>query len=178
MAVYTTAMFVTDSITAVLSVRAVLDSPFARHSGDRERLPLHRSFSIVPYVLAFPGVWAPHGIFGGLQTTAQLYLMWHCGFPLFVVVYALVKDEEPGRRFTQEAVGPAIVRSVALVASGAAVATWLSVTDDALLPRIMLDEARFVPEWPVRGRPADCLAVHTGPGRALEACGDRFSTCS
>lgn len=146
-AVYTTAMFVTDSITAVLL--------YAQFSILRSRAILviasgylFTAFLIVPYVLAFPGVWAPHGVFGGLQTTAQLYLMWHCGFPLFVVVYALVKDEDPGRRFTQGEVGPAIVRSVALVTSGAAAATLLSLTDDALLPRIMLDEARFVPEWP------------------------------
>lgn len=146
-AVYTTAMFVTDSITAVLL--------YAQFSILRSRAILviasgylFTAFLIVPYVLAFPGVWAPHGVFGGLQTTAQLYLMWHCGFPLFVVVYALVKDEDPGRRFTQGEVGPAIVQSVALVTSGAAAATLLSLTDDALLPRIMLDEARFVPEWP------------------------------
>ena len=37
------------------------------------------AFLIVPYALAFPGVFAPKGVVGGLQTTAHLYLLWHCG---------------------------------------------------------------------------------------------------
>jgi signal transduction histidine kinase len=158
-AVYTTAMFVTDSITAILL--------YAQFSILRSRAILviasgylFTAFLIVPYVLAFPGVWAPHGLFGGLQTTAQVYLLWHCGFPLFVVGYALLKDEAPGRRFAQEEVGSAIVRSVALVAAGAVAATFLTLADETVLPRIMLDEARFVPEWPyVVGLPIASLCA-------------------
>ncbi|HKH90457.1 MAG TPA: MASE4 domain-containing protein, partial [Gemmatimonadaceae bacterium] len=66
-AVYTTGMFVTDSITAVLLYtqftilrsRAIL----VIASGY-----LFTAFMIVPYVLAFPGVLAPNGVVGGLQT--------------------------------------------------------------------------------------------------------------
>ena len=96
-AVYTTAMFVTDSITAILL--------YAQFSILRSRAILviasgylFTAFLIVPYVLAFPGVLAPNGVVGGLQTTAHLYLLWHCGFPLFVIGYALSKDEDPSRR--------------------------------------------------------------------------------
>ena len=111
-AVYTTAMFVTDSITAVLL--------FAQFSILRSRAILviasgylFTAFLIVPYVLAFPGVLAPNGVIGGLQTTAHLYLLWHCGFPLFVIGYALSKDEDASRRFEHGRVGTAIVQSVA-----------------------------------------------------------------
>src|SRR3954468_12043473 len=111
-AVYTTAMFVTDSITAILL--------YAQFSILRSRAILviasgylFSAFLIVPYVLGFPGVLAPHGVIGGLQTTAHLYLLWHCGFPLFVIGYALLKDEDPSRRLAQGRVGAAILRSVA-----------------------------------------------------------------
>ena len=93
-AVYTTGMFVTDSITAILL--------YAQFSILRSRAILviasgylFTAFLIVPYVLAFPDVLAPNGVVGGLQTTAYLYLLWHCGFPLFVIGYTLSKDEEP-----------------------------------------------------------------------------------
>src|SRR3954466_4825001 len=145
-AVYTTAMFVTDSITAVLL--------FAQFSILRSRAILviasgylFTAFLIIPYVLGFPGVLAPHGVIGGLQTTAHLYLLWHCGFPLFVIGYALLKDEDPSRRLAQGRGGAAILRSVAWTAAGATAATVLSVRAGAPLPRIMLDESRFVPEW-------------------------------
>src|SRR5215204_1013528 len=85
-AVYTTAMFVTDSITAILL--------YAQFSVLRSRAILliasgylFTALTIVPYALAFPGVFAPNGVVGGLQTAAGLYLLWHCGFPLFVLGY-------------------------------------------------------------------------------------------
>jgi hypothetical protein len=89
---------------------------------------------------------APHGLVGGMQTTAHIYLLWHCGCPLFVIGYALTKDENPSRRYSPRAVRSAIGRSVALTAAGAAAATAFSMSE-AVLPRIMLDEYRFVPEW-------------------------------
>ena len=92
-AVYTTAMFVTDSITAILL--------FTQFSILRSRAILviasgylFTALLIVPYALAFPGVFAPNGVMDGLQTTAHLYLLWHCSFPLFVIGYALSKDED------------------------------------------------------------------------------------
>src|SRR3954466_2582902 len=136
-AVYTTAMFVTDSITAVLL--------FAQFSILRSRAILviasgylFTAFLIIPYVLGFPGVLAPHGVIGGLQTTAHLYLLWHCGFPLFVIGYALLKDEDPSRRFSQVEVRSAIFRSVALTGAGAAAAMFVCIeteVGDAVLPR-------------------------------------------
>src|SRR3982751_6226951 len=137
-AVYTTAMFVTDSITAILL--------YAQFSIRRSRAILviasgylFSAFLIVPYVLAFPGVLAPNGVVGGLQTTAQLYLLWHCGFPLFVIGYALLKDEDRSRRFSQVEVSSAIFRSGALTAAGAPAAMFVcikSVDEDSLLARI------------------------------------------
>jgi signal transduction histidine kinase len=146
-AVYTTGMFVTDLITAILL--------YAQFSILRSRAILviasgylFTAFLIVPYVLAFPDVLAPNGVIGGLQTTAYLYLLWHCGFPLFVLGYTVSKDEDPSRRFAQGDVRSAILRSVAWTVAGAAALTLLCVRGTAALPRIMVDRYRFVPEWP------------------------------
>jgi signal transduction histidine kinase len=145
-AVYTTAMFVTDSITAILL--------FAQFSILRSRAILviacgylFTAFLIAPYLLSFPGVLAPAGLVGGMQTTAHLYLLWHCGFPLFVLGYALSKDEAPGRRYAKAEVGSAISRSVAWTAATAAVLAFLCIRGIAPLPRIMLDQSRFVSNW-------------------------------
>lgn len=145
-AVYTTAMFVTDSITAVLL--------YTQFSILRSRAILviasgylFTALLIIPYVLAFPGVLAPNGLIGGTQTSAHLYLLWHCGFPLFVVGYALLKDEDPSRRLPQANVRAAILRSVAWTAVAAAAAGFWCVNGGAWLPQIMLDPYRFVPEW-------------------------------
>jgi signal transduction histidine kinase len=146
-AVYTTGMFVTDSLTAILL--------YAQFSILRSRAILviasgylFTAFLIVPYVLAFPDVFAPNGVVGGLQTTAYLYLLWHCGFPLFVISYTLSKDEDPGRRYAQAEVRSAVVRSVAWTTASAAALAGLCMRGTAVLPRIMVDRYRFVPEWP------------------------------
>src|SRR5215203_627707 len=161
-AVYTTAMFVTDSITAILL--------YAQFSIVRSRAILVIAsgylFSAslrLPYALAFPGAFDPHGAAAGAQTTAHLYLLWHCGFPLFVIGYALLKDEDRSRRVSHGDVSSAIFRSVALTAAGATAAMCVCIwskAGDAVLPRIMLDEYRFVPEWPyVVGAPIAALCT-------------------
>jgi signal transduction histidine kinase len=144
---YAMAMFVTDSITAVLL--------FAQFSILRSRALLviasgylFTALIVVPWLLTFPGVFAPSGLLGaGLQSTNWLYVLWHGGFPSFVMAYALLKDENPAKRFWQDSVGAAIVASVALTAAVVGAATIFVTAGDALLPRISLDRVRFAPLW-------------------------------
>jgi signal transduction histidine kinase len=158
-ALYTTAMFVTDLITAILL--------YAQFSIVRSRAILviasgylFTALLIVPYLLAFPGVMAPNGLVGSLQTSAHLYLIWHCGFPLFVIGYAVAKDEDPGRRYSAGSVRSAILASVALTAAGALAVAMLCIYGVAPLPDIMLDQQRFVSEWPyVVGAPIATLCL-------------------
>lgn len=145
-AVYTTAMIVTDLITAILL--------YAQFSILRSRAILviasgylFTALIIIPYTIAFPGVFAPHGLAGGLQTSAHLYLLWHCGFPLFVIGYALVKDGPSGEAKPPQDLGRSILISVALTVVAAAAVTAWCMAGGAWLPRIMLDESRFVPNW-------------------------------
>src|SRR3954464_14039 len=115
-AVYATAMFVTDSITAILL--------YAQFSMLRSRAILviangylFTALIVVPYILAFPGVLAPNGLVGGLQTAAWLYVVWHCGLAIFVIGYALSKDRDFSREPWQGNVRSAILRSVACTAA-------------------------------------------------------------
>lgn len=158
-AVYTTAMFVIDLITAIIL--------FAQFSMLRSRAILviasgylFTALLIIPYVLAFPGVLAQDGLVGGLQTSAHLYLLWHCGFPLFVIGYALSKHTDGSGEVTAEKVRPAIVRSILWTGAGAMAAALLSIQGGPGLPRIMLDQGNFVPNWPyVVGAPIALLCI-------------------
>lgn len=55
---------------------------------------LFTALLIVPHTLSFPGLYAPQGLMGaGPQTTAWLYMFWHAGFPLLVIVYAFIRHD-------------------------------------------------------------------------------------
>src|ERR1700716_2103588 len=113
---YATALFVIDLMTAILL--------FAQFSILRSRALLviasgylFTAFIVIPWLLTFPGVFTPGGLLGaGLQTTNWLYILWHAGFPMFVIAYALVKDADPAKRLWQGSVAAAILSSVALTA--------------------------------------------------------------
>jgi len=158
-AVYATAMFVTDSITAILL--------YAQFSILRSRAILviasgylFTALIIVPYILSFPGVLAPGTLFGGLQTAAWLYVLWHCGFAMFVVGYALTKDDDRETRLWRGTVRSAILRSIGWTLALAAASAYVCILDEALLPPIMLDALRFGPEWPyLVGAPIAVMAT-------------------
>jgi len=143
---YLAAMFVCDSITAILL--------FAQYSIMRVRsilivasAYLFTALVLIPYALSFPGLTAPSSAIGGLQTSAWLYVTWHCGFPLFVIAYALSKDGLPGKR-PPSGTSFAIFRSVALTTLIVAVATYVCTVGEPLLPAIMENPLRFGPQWP------------------------------
>src|SRR6202790_2245777 len=114
---YATAMFVTDSITAVLL--------FAQFSILRSRALLaiasgylYTALIVIPWMLTFPGVFTPGGLLGaGLQTTSWLYTLWHAGFAMFVIAYALSKDAGPAKRLWRGSAGAGGPLSVCLSAA-------------------------------------------------------------
>ena len=136
---YAAAMFVTDSITgillsaqfAILRSRALL----AISSGY-----LFTALIVIPWALTFPGVFAPGGLLGaGLQTTAWLYFLWHAGFPLFVIAYALLKNADPSKQRWKGARSAGILLSVAVAVATVCAATLLVTAGHGLLPRLMRD---------------------------------------
>src|SRR5258706_6549402 len=130
---YATAMFVNDSITAVLL--------FAQFSILRSRALLaiasgylFTALIVIPWMLTFPGVFTPGGLLGaGLQTTNWLYILWHAGFPMFIIAYALLKDGDPTKRLRQGFASAAILSSVAMTPAGVFAATFLGTAGKALL---------------------------------------------
>src|ERR1700730_10180322 len=144
---FATAMFVNDLITAVLL--------FAQFSILRSGALLviasgylFTALVIIPWMLTFPGVFAPRGLLGaGLQSTAWLYILWHAGFPGFVIAYALLKDADPTKRSWRGPVHVAILSSVAVPAGIVCAAAFLVTAGDELVPRLMLDTVHLSALW-------------------------------
>lgn len=86
------------------------------------------------HLLSFPGLFAPTGLLGaGPQTTAWLYVFWHAGFPIFILVYA-VRGRQSRR--------PALINAIVLAAAAGVVIavcglTLLATSGSGLLPPIM-----------------------------------------
>ena len=146
---YATAMFVCDSITAILL--------FVQFSILRSRAILviasgylFTALILIPFVLVFPGVFVPgRGLFGGLQSTSWIWCFWHAGFPLFVIGYALLKDADSSKRFWRGTVRAQIALSVGLD-SGRRL-RWRRIVfmaGEALLPRVASDSLQFSSLWP------------------------------
>jgi signal transduction histidine kinase len=140
--VYATAIFVNDAIVAVLL--------FAQFSILRSRALLviasgylFTALAVIPWMLTFPGVFAPGGLLGaGPQSTSWLYILWHAGFPVFVIAYALLKDADPAKRLWQGSAGTAIVLCIAMTAAVVCVAAFFVTAYEPLLPRLVVDTIR------------------------------------
>ena len=144
--IYVTAMFMSDLITAVLL--------FAQFSilHSRARLViasgyLFTALILIPWILTFPGVFAPSGLLGaGVQSASWLYILWHAGFPMFVVAYALLKRSDASNPW-QGSVRVAILSSAAVITAMVFAAALLVTVGQELLPRIVLDAIHFSPLW-------------------------------
>jgi signal transduction histidine kinase len=145
---YTTAMFVTGSITAI-----VLFAQFAILRSIALLLIatayLFTSLMLIPWMLTFPGVFAPMGMLGaGLQSTPWIYIVSHVSFPFFVIAYALLKEGEPARWLRRGSAMLAILSSLICSVVVACVATYVITALDARLPRLVLDPIHLSPLWP------------------------------
>jgi MYXO-CTERM domain-containing protein len=138
-----TAVFICALITASLlfAQYAVSRSPelLALASGY-----LFTALIVIPHALTFPGAFAPMELLGaGSQSTAWLYIVWHCGFALFVIGYALLKDVA---RETGQYQGPAVRAIGSIVAMVIALVcglTWVITTQESYLPRIIGADPSF-----------------------------------
>src|SRR5499427_5922262 len=132
-------IFVTDLITSIL-----LFSQFSiYHSRALLALAsgyLFTALMIVPHALTFPGAFSPTGLLGGgLQTTAWLYWFWHLAFPLVLLAYGWLKDEERAEYIVQRSTLVAVGLSAMLVLALVCGLTWLATAGDKYLPRLLVD---------------------------------------
>ncbi|UTH73267.1 response regulator [Chromobacterium sp. IIBBL 290-4] len=131
--VYQSALALNDLITAILL--------FGQFSILRMRVLLllaagylFTGLMAVAHALSFPGLFAEHGLFGsGPQTTAWLYMLWHSGFPILIVIYSQC-DSLPRRG---NRVWLAVFLCVSAVAAAVAALTALTTAGHESLPTIM-----------------------------------------
>jgi PAS domain S-box-containing protein len=89
------------------------------------------------HLLTFPGVFAPAGLLGaGPQTSPWLYIVWHGGFPLLVLGYALLKRKDGGPTI-RGPVREAILGSVVAVFAATSVMAWIGIAKQDILPIIV-----------------------------------------
>ena len=140
---YQSALAVSDVITAVLllSQFAVLRT--------RALLLLATGYLLTAaaalvHALTFPGLFAPTGLFGaGRQTTVWLYMIWHTGFPLFVLGYAWLKESDGGARIRGKTT-TAITASVFGVIVAMTLFAWIVTAQHDLLP-VLLRDGHYTP---------------------------------
>ena len=133
---YQSALAIIDLITAILL--------FSQFSILRSRALLllasgylFTSVAAIAHALSFPGLFTPTGLFNaGLQTTAWLYMVWHGGFPILVLGYALLKDRDGGPMITGS-VGSAILGSVVAVGVAISAVVWIATSQHDLLPTLL-----------------------------------------
>ncbi|HEX9469922.1 MAG TPA: HAMP domain-containing sensor histidine kinase [Bradyrhizobium sp.] len=92
----------------------------------------------------------------GLQSTSWLYTLWHAGFAIFVIAYALLRDADPTKRLWRGSAAAAILLSVAMTVAVVCAVAFIVTAGDALLPRINIDPVHFSTLWLYI---AGCLAL-------------------
>ncbi|HTC99669.1 MAG TPA: PAS domain S-box protein, partial [Bradyrhizobium sp.] len=140
---YQAALAINDIITAVLlfSQFAILKSRglLLLASGY-----LFTAAAATVHALSFPGLFATNGLLdGGPQTTVWIFMIWHGGFPLFVLAYALNKARDGGAK-VQLPTMTAILASIAAVGVATLAYIWLVTSGHNFLPTL-LSQARYTP---------------------------------
>jgi signal transduction histidine kinase/CheY-like chemotaxis protein len=168
---YEAALVICDLITAVLLLGQF------REVRTRSLLILGSGYLFtalmaLAHALSFPGLFAPHGLFGDSQTTVWLYIQWHAVFPLCVVAYALMSGENEPRDLSEKS-GTMLVAMGATIS--AAVAMAAAAGTPSLLP-VLMDEGSQLPAaravlvaiWLLPLLPLAILATKTRFRRVLD----------
>jgi PAS domain S-box-containing protein len=96
---------------------------------------LFNTLIIICHALSFPGSFSETGLLGaGSQTTVWLYVFWHGGFPVFVLVYALLRSAASGFDELRGSTTRALALSLSLVGASVFLLTLLSTLGMDFLP--------------------------------------------
>jgi len=99
----------------------------------------------VPYILTFPAVFAPHGLFGpSEQTSVHLWTVWHLAFPSLVVVAVTVGRLPSEHIVSRAAARSAITMTIIACIVAASLVPVLLISLDSRLP-LMLNDGHFTP---------------------------------
>lgn len=91
------------------------------------------------HMLTFPGLFSTSGLLSaGPQSTAWLYMIWHGGFPIFIIAYALLsRPSVPNKRLAPSAIGNAIFGGIVAVSIIIYASVLLVTKGHQFLPTIM-----------------------------------------
>jgi signal transduction histidine kinase len=144
---YVMAMFLCDSITAILL--------FAQYSITRSVAILaiasgylFVALILIPYIMVFPDLLAPGNMLGGLQSTSFLWMCQHSGFALFVFAYALFRKMEDGKRVGPFSMRAPIAVSITGTVAIVLLAAFVCIAGSDSLPRVASDTLHFTSLWP------------------------------
>jgi signal transduction histidine kinase len=156
--IYAATIFVCDTITAILL--------YAQYAIVRARPTLviasgylFAALIVIPWILAFPGLFGSAGLMGGLQSTSWIYFFQHAGFSLFVIGYALTKEEEPDTRAFRGTLRTQLASSVGVTITLVVAISLLAFADEPVLPHVVLDSTHLGPLWPYAGAPVGLTSV-------------------
>ena len=140
-----TVMCVADIITAVLLFAQYMIQP------QRALLALASGYVVSGLfaflqTLAFPGAYAPTGLFGdALNSAAWLFVLWHISFPLGVLVYALLKDTDKVGSVSGASSGLSVGITVGCTLAVVAGLTWLVTAAAGHLPALYVSVMQQTP---------------------------------
>jgi signal transduction histidine kinase/DNA-binding NarL/FixJ family response regulator len=90
------------------------------------------------HLLSFPGLFAQTGLLGaGPQTTAWLYFLWHGGFPVVVIAYAVMNRREREQPHAIDHPRIAVLLGILAATLLTALLVLLTTSGHSLLPSIM-----------------------------------------
>jgi signal transduction histidine kinase len=95
--------------------------------------------------LAFPGAYAPAGLFGDLSTAPYLFCLWHIAFPIGVIIYALSKDTAKAANVSGSSPAVVIRIAVACVVALTAGLTWAVTAGAGYLPSLFVNTTTQTP---------------------------------
>lgn len=135
--IYQAALVVLEAVTAVLLFNRAAIGNSARLLVLAGGYVFSASMAVL-HALSFPGLFAPRGLLGsGEQTTAWLYFLWHIGFALAVLAYALSPRSDVQIEPSAPRIAPRIVRTVVTSIAAAAVLMAVTTLGHDALPRVM-----------------------------------------
>ena len=128
-----TVMCVADLITAILLFAQYSIQPWRALLVLASGYVCSGTFAFLQ-TLAFPGAYAPAGLFGSTDHAAWFFVLWHTTFPLAIIVYALSKDVNQTAIASGESISSSIALTIACVFALIAGLTLLIILGAAYLP--------------------------------------------
>lgn len=96
----------------------------------------------IPHLLAFPGIFGPHGSFGNNpQISTWIFVFWRVGYEIALIAYALLRHREPA--FGTRGAGGEIALAVAVVLIAASLFTLIAIVFGGALPELVQADGRY-----------------------------------